>query len=81
MATDSRKSVDEWLENLTAAGIEVHGPQIQGPEGDGLDKGSGSYTFFFHDPNGVSFEIFANPLTVDEYHASVAAREKVNTPA
>ena len=81
LATDSRKSVDEWLEKLTAAGIEVHGPQIQGPEGDGLDKGSGSYTFFFHDPNGVCFEIFANPMTVDEYHASVAAREKVNTPA
>lgn len=76
MATDSRASVDEWIEKLRAAGIEVHGPQIQGPEGGGLDEGSCSYTCFFHDPNGICFEIFADPLTVEEYHESVAAREK-----
>ncbi len=54
MATDSRASVDAWVENLTANGIEVTGPQIQGPEGGGLESGSGSYTIFFTDPNGTS---------------------------
>ena len=81
MATDSRKSVDEWVKKLTASGIEVHGPQIQGPEGGGLDEGSGSYTIFFHDPNGICFEIFADALTVNEYHASAAARTEANTLA
>ena len=75
MATDSRSSVDEWVEKLTANGIKVHGPQIQGPEGGGLPEGSSSYTIFFHDPNGVCFEIFAEPMTVSEYHATVRARE------
>jgi catechol-2,3-dioxygenase len=74
MATDSRKSVDEWVEKLTAQGIAVHGPQIQGPEGGGLTEGSGSYTIFFHDPNGVCFEIFAEPLTVSQYRQQAAAR-------
>lgn len=67
METDSRKSVDEWVEKLTAHGIEVSGPQIQGPEDGGLDEGSRSYSVMFQDPNGVSFEIFAEPLTVSEY--------------
>ena len=58
---------NEWVEKLTAQGIAVHGPQIQGPEGGGLTEGSGSYTIFFHDPNGVCFEIFAEPLTVSQY--------------
>ncbi len=81
MATDSRKSVDEWLSKLTANGIEVKGPQIQGPEGGGLNEGSSSYTIFFHDPNGVCFEIFADQMTVGEYHETVAQREKENAPA
>jgi len=76
MATDSRQSVDRWVEKLTAHGIKVHGPQIQGPEGGGLPEGSSSYTIFFHDPNGVCFEIFADPLTVSEFHAKVAAGER-----
>ena len=81
MATDSRKSVDSWVKKLTANGIKVHGPQIQGPEGGGLDEGSGSYTIFFHDPNGVCFEIFADPMTVGEYREKAAEREKEKTGA
>ncbi len=81
MATDSRKSVDEWVEKLTAGGIKVNGPQIQGPEGGGLDEGSCSYTIFFHDPNGVCFEIFADPLTVSEYHGKVGERAREKAPA
>ncbi len=81
MATDGRKSVDEWVKKLTAHGIDVTGPQIQGPEGGGLDEGSGSYTIFFHDPNGICFEIFADPMTVDEYNAYAAARENETAPA
>ncbi|NNE82417.1 MAG: hypothetical protein HKN28_00445 [Alphaproteobacteria bacterium] len=74
MATDSRASVDQWVEKLTAQGVIAHGPQIQGPEGGGLTEGSGSYTIFFHDPNGVFFEIFAEPLTVRQYRQQAAAR-------
>ena len=74
MATDSRQSVDEWVDKLTAHGIEVHGPQIQGPEGGGLPEGSSSYTIFFHDPNGVCFEIFADAKTVSEYRAKTRKR-------
>ncbi len=44
METDSRKSVDEWVKKLTANGINVSGPQIQGPEDGLLEEGSRSYT-------------------------------------
>lgn len=81
MATDSRKSVDAWRKKLTANGIKVEGPQIQGPEGGGLREGSRSYTIFFHDPNGVCFEIFCEPLTVSEYREIEAEQEKENAPA
>lgn len=74
MATDSRQSVDAWVQKLTASGIKVHGPQIQGPAGGGLPEGSCSYTIFFHDPNGVCFEIFADPLTVSEYREKARQR-------
>jgi catechol-2,3-dioxygenase len=74
MMTDSRASVDAWKSKLTERGIRVTGPQIQGPEGGGLEGGSGSYTIFFTDPNGICFEIFAEPMTVTEYRASAAAR-------
>jgi len=67
MATDSRASVDAWKKKLTAQGIHVQGPQVQGPEGGGLDGGSSSYTIFFHDPNGICFEIFADAQTVGEF--------------
>ncbi len=81
MATDSRKSVDEWVKKLAANGIKVYGPRIQGPEGGGLNEGSGSYSISFHDPNGVCFEIFAEPMTVSEYREKTAEREKENAPA
>ncbi len=80
MATDSRESVDEWVKKLSANGIKVHGPQIQGPEGGGLQEGSRSYTIFFHDPNGVCFEIFSEPVTVGEYREIEAEWEKENAP-
>lgn len=81
MATDSRKSVDDWVKKLTDAGIKIKGPQIQGPEGGGLPEGSGSYTIFFHDPNGVCFEIFTDPMTVSEYNEFAVAWQKENAPA
>src|SRR5438128_1389319 len=67
MMTDDRASVDAWKEKLTAHGVRVTGPQIQGPDGGGLEGGSGSYTIFFTDPNGICFEIFAEPMTVSEF--------------
>ncbi len=67
MAADSRASVDKWKAKLVANGIQVKGPQIQGPEGGGLEGGSSSYTIFFHDPNGICFEIFAEADTVDVF--------------
>ena len=81
MATDSRKSVDEWVNKLTANGVKVHGPQIQGPEDGGAQEGSRSYTIFFHDPNGVCFEIFAEPLTVGEYRKIEAEWLNEDAPA
>jgi len=74
MATDSRQSVDDWLNKLTTAGIDVSGPRIQGPEGGGLNEGSGSYAIFFTDPNGICFEIYAGAMSVAEYRAMAAAR-------
>ncbi|MGZ5170284.1 MAG: hypothetical protein ACXWCY_22925 [Burkholderiales bacterium] len=70
MMTDTRASVDAWKEKLTAQGIRVTGPQIQGPEGGGLSGGSGSYPIFFTDPNGICFEIFAEAMTVQEFRRS-----------
>lgn len=81
MATDSRGSVDAWAKKLAAHGIKVQGPQIQGLEGGGLPEGSCSYTIFFHDPNGICFEIFAEPLTVSEYRAKAAERAEEGSPA
>lgn len=77
MATDSRNSVNEWVEKLTANGIKVKGPQIQGPEGGGLDNGSSSYTIFFNDPNGICFEIFADADTVRKFRKRMAERESM----
>jgi catechol 2,3-dioxygenase-like lactoylglutathione lyase family enzyme len=74
MMTDKRASVDAWKEKLTARGIRVTGPQIQGPDGGGLEGGSGSYTIFFTDPNGICFEIFAEPMTVSEFRGKQAMR-------
>lgn len=73
MATDSRASVDGWKAKLLAHGVNVKGPQIQGLAGGGLEGGSSSYTIFFHDPNGICFEIFAEAQTVSEFRQSRAA--------
>ncbi len=81
MATDSRASVDAWVEKLTTHGVEVTGPQIQGPEGGGLEGGSGSYTIFFTDPNGICFEIFADAMTVSEFRSKQTAREAAGAGA
>lgn len=74
MCTESRASVDRWKEKLVASGVNVKGPQIQGPEGGGLEGGSSSYTIFFHDPNGICFEIFAEAQTVSEFRQRRAVR-------
>ena len=80
MATDSRKSVDEWVKKLTANGIKIDGPHVQGPESGRLNEGSRSYSISFHDPNGVTFEIFAEPMTVSEYREKAAQRENEKAP-
>jgi catechol-2,3-dioxygenase len=81
METDSRESVDAWVDKLAAAGVKVNGPFIQGPKGGGLEQGSGSYTIFFHDPNGICFEIFTEPLSVGEYRSEAAERGTVDETA
>ena len=78
METESREAVDEWVEKLTAHGIKVSGPQIQGPEDGLMEEGSRSYSAAFQDPNGVSFEIFAEPLTVTEYREVEQQRARQN---
>ena len=71
------ESVDEvksWEEKLAAAGIEIDGPYVQGPDGGGLDGGSGSYAIFFNDPNGICFEIYAGAMTLPEFRRAETAR-------
>lgn len=81
MPTASRADVDRWGDKLKASGIEIDGPYIQGPEGGGLDGGSGSYAIFFNDPNGICFEIYAGAMTVEEYRRQEAAKETAPQPA
>ncbi len=76
MQTDSREAVDEWAKKLTANGIAVKGPLTWGPNIGGAKESSGSYTIYFHDPNGICFQIFAEPMTVEEYHEKAAEAEK-----
>jgi catechol 2,3-dioxygenase-like lactoylglutathione lyase family enzyme len=75
LRVQTRAEVDHWIAKLTAHGVELDGPHIQGPAGGGLEEGSSSYSVFFTDPNGVSFEIFAEPMTVAEFRKA-AARER-----
>ena len=75
METESRASVDEWAAKLSAHGIAVRGPFVWGPEAGGVKESSGSYAIFFNDPNGICFEIFAEPMTVDAYRQKAAERE------
>ena len=72
LRVETRAEVDRWIAKLRARGIALDGPHIQGPEGGGLEEGSSSYSVFFPDPNGVSFEIFAEPKTVAEWQAATA---------
>ena len=67
--------VKAWEAKLAAAGIEIDGPYVQGPDGGGLDGGSGSYAIFFNDPNGICFEIYAGAMTLPEFRRAGAARE------
>lgn len=75
MPVGSRQEVEAWRAKLEAKGVEIDGPYIQGPEGGGLDNGSGSYAVFFTDPNGVCFEIYSGAMTLPEYRAQQAALE------
>jgi catechol 2,3-dioxygenase-like lactoylglutathione lyase family enzyme len=74
LPAENRAAVDFWMARLRDHGIEIDGPNIQGPEGGGLNEGSGSYAIFFTDPNGICFEIYAGAMSVTEYRAMAAAR-------
>ena len=67
MPVKSRDDVDQWQRDLERKGVKIAGPSIQGPEGGGLDNGSGSYSIFFQDPNGVCFEIYAGSMNLSEF--------------
>lgn len=75
LPTVSREEVDRYAEMLTARGIAIDGPYVQGAEGGGLQGGSSSYAIFFTDPNGVCFEIYAGALSVSEFRAAKAKTE------
>ena len=74
LPAESVDKVKSWEEKLAAAGIEIDGPYVQGPDGGGLDGGSGSYAIFFNDPNGICFEIYAGAMTLPEFRRAEAAR-------
>jgi len=73
MPADSREIVQGWQEKLEANGIAIDGPYVQGPEGGGIDGGSGSYAIFFNDPNGICFEIYSGAMTLPEYRRAQQA--------
>jgi catechol-2,3-dioxygenase len=79
MQTESREAVDDWAAKLTANGISVKGPLTWGPDIGGSKESSGSYTIYFHDPNGICFEIFAEPMTVREYREKAAEEQTTTT--
>jgi len=71
MPAASREEVEAWRAKLEAKGIEIDGPYIQGPDGGGLDGGSGSYAIFFTDPNGICFEIYTGAMSVADYRRMI----------
>jgi len=75
MPVDSRDDVDKWQKELEEKGVKTAGPSIQGPEGGGLENGSGSYSIFFQDPNGICFEIYTGSMSVAEFKTSKAASQ------
>ena len=72
MPVGSREEVRAWRRKLAAGGVEIDGPHVQGPEGGGIDGGSGSYAIFFNDPNGICFEIYAGAMTLPEFRRARA---------
>ena len=70
MPVESRDEVNQWQRDLEKKGVKTVGPSIQGPEGGGLDNGSGSYSIFFQDPNGICFEIYTGSMNVSKFKAS-----------
>ena len=70
----SREEVQAWEAKLKSHGIAIDGPYVQGPEGGGIDGGSGSYAIFFNDPNGICFEIYAGAMTVTEFRQAQAEK-------
>jgi catechol 2,3-dioxygenase-like lactoylglutathione lyase family enzyme len=76
LRVQTRAEVDRWIATLKSQGLKLDGPHVQGPSGDGIEAGSSSYSVFFTDPNGVSFEIFAEPMTVAEFRRAQAERER-----
>ncbi len=75
LPAQSREEVDSWKTKLQASNIDVVGPDIHGPEGGGMENGSGSYAIFFTDPNGVCFEIFAGAMTLPEFRKFKAGKQ------
>jgi catechol-2,3-dioxygenase len=73
MPVDSRDDVNKWQKELESKGVQTAGPSIQGPKGGGLENGSGSYSIFFQDPNGICFEIYTGSMSVAEFKTSRAA--------
>ena len=76
LPTESREEVDAWKKKLLDRGLEIDGPHVHAPEGGGVAGGSGSYGIFFTDPNGISFEIFADAMTLPEFRRIEADAEK-----
>ena len=72
MPVGGREEVRTRRRKLAAGGIEIDGPHVRGPEGGGLDGGSGSYAIFFNDPNGICFEIYAGAMTLPEFRRARA---------
>ena len=80
MPAETREDVQAWHRKLQAHGIAIDGPYVQGPEGGGIDGGSGSYAIFFNDPNGICFEIYAGAVTLPEFRKARAAEESRSRP-
>ncbi len=80
MPAETRQDVQAWRRKLAAHDVEVDGPHVQGPEGGGIDGGSGSYAIFFNDPNGICFEIYAGAMTLPEFRKTRATDAKGDRP-
>jgi catechol 2,3-dioxygenase len=62
---EDRDAFLKALAHLHAKGVKlISGPLIHGIEGGGNLGGSGSRSFYFHDPDGNRLEIFADMMRV-----------------